>query len=164
MVLFLIAGCGEPQKRLKNGEAAPGFSLERLDGNQVSFPDQYRGRIVAIRFWADWCPFCEDEMKQLEPVYEKYRDHGLVILALNVRQDRAKANRFIKRLNITYDTLLDREGEVARSYGVIGLPTTYFVDAKGVLKTRIIGESTPETFERIIIKLMQEKTVAQDGG
>jgi len=106
--------------------------------------------VVAIRYWADWCPFCESEMNQLEPVYRKYRDQGLVILAINVRQDRDTAKEFISRLNVSYDTLLDVEGEVARLYGVMGLPTTFFVERDGRLRSRILGESTPETFEQIV--------------
>jgi peroxiredoxin len=65
---------------------------------------------------------------------------------------------FIAKLNISYDTLLDFEGEVARSYGVSGLPTTFIIDGKGVLRSRIIGESTPETFEKAILAAMPETT------
>lgn len=152
--VLLLAGCGEEGRQPVNGEPAPAFTLERLAGGKARFPDDYRGKTVAIRFWADWCPFCEGEMKQLEPVYRKYRDRGLVILAVNVRQDRDTAARFIERLHISYDTLLDLDGTVAREYGVMGLPTTFFVDRAGVLQTRILGESTPEMFEKIILELM----------
>jgi cytochrome c biogenesis protein CcmG/thiol:disulfide interchange protein DsbE len=165
MFLLLLAlqlsACGEEQKQPVNGEPAPTFTLERLEGGTTQFPADYKGRVVAIRFWADWCPFCEGEMRLLEPVYQKYREQGLTILALNVRQDRDTAERFIKELNISYDTLLDIEGEVARSYGVSGLPTTFFVDGNGILQRRIIGESTPETFEQIILEIMQSSRQQQ---
>jgi peroxiredoxin len=156
LLLFTtLYGCGEEQKYPINGEPAPAFTLERLEGGTTQFPADYRGQVVAIRFWADWCPFCSSEMRLLEPVYQKYRDRGLTILALNVRQDRETAAAFIKELNISYDTLLDIEGEVARSYGVSGLPTTLFVDGKGILHGRIIGESTAETFEQMVLEIMQ---------
>jgi peroxiredoxin len=154
-IALVLGSCGEPQNRLLNGDPAPGFLLERLEGGQARFPEQYRGRVVAIRFWADWCPFCEGEMKLLEPVYRKYRERGLTILAVNVRQDRATAREFIEKLAISYDTLLDLEGEVARSYGVNGLPTTFIIDGNGVLRNRIIGESTPDTFEKAILAAME---------
>ncbi len=96
-------------------------------------------------------------MKQLEPVYRKYRDQGLVILAINVRQDRKTAGTFIRQLGISYDTLLDEEGEVARNYGVMGLPTTFFVDSDGILISKVLGESTPEVFEKIITGIMQSR-------
>ena len=77
-----------------------------------------------------------------------------MILAVNVRQTPEAAERFISKLNISYDTLLDREGEVARKYGVMGLPTTFFITREGVLKSRILGESTPDAFEKIILELL----------
>ncbi len=155
LLLTMLSGCGEGQRQPLNGEPAPAFTLEKLEGGTTQFPADYQGQVVAIRFWADWCPFCSGEMRLLEPVYQKYRGQGLTILALNVRQDRATADAFIKELNISYDALLDIEGEVARSYGVSGLPTTFFVDGKGILQRRIVGESTPEIFEQIVLEIMQ---------
>ena len=150
---LLVAGCGEESVQLANGQPAPQFSLQQLEGGATRFPEDYAGKVVALRFWADWCPFCESEMVALEPVYRKYRDQGLVILAINVRQDRETARKFIAKLNISYDVLLDLEGEVARRYGVLGLPTTFFVDREGILRKRILGESTPELFEQIVQEL-----------
>ena len=151
---LLLSGCGGDDKQLVNGEPAPGFKLERLETGYLDFPSDLKGKVVAIRYWADWCPFCESEMTQLEPVYRKYRDRGLVVLAINVRQDRDTAQKFINKLNISYDTLLDVEGEVARLYGVMGLPTTFFVERDGRLRSRILGESTPEVFEQIIKEML----------
>jgi peroxiredoxin len=151
---LLLTGCGEQAPQLQRGEPPPAFALSRLDGEQATFPLQFAGEVVAVRFWADWCPFCESEMQAIEPVYRRYRDQGLVILAVNVRQDRSTAAAFIDKLDITYDTLLDPEGDVARAYGVLGLPTTFMIDRDGRLHARIIGESTPEVFERIVRELL----------
>lgn len=154
VVATLLAGCGEESVRLVNGQPAPGFSLEQLNGERLSVPESIKGKVVAIRFWADWCPFCKTEMQDIEPVYRQYRERGLVILAINVRQDRETAARFIRNLDISYDVLLDPEGEVARRYGVIGLPSTFIVDRNGLLHTRILGESTPTVFRKIVEELL----------
>jgi cytochrome c biogenesis protein CcmG, thiol:disulfide interchange protein DsbE len=149
--LTLLSGCGGSDSAgLVKGEAPPRFDLQRLDGEVMHFPEDFAGQVVVIRFWADWCPFCEGEMKAIEPVYRKYRDRGLRILALNVRQDRDTAAAFIDKLGISYDALLDQEGAVARAYGVIGLPTTFILDRQGHLATRILGESSAELFEQIV--------------
>nr|WP_178941498.1 TlpA disulfide reductase family protein [endosymbiont of Lamellibrachia barhami] len=132
----------------------PGFILDRLESGSLDFPNALRGKVVAIRFWADWCPFCESEMKNIEPVYRQKQERGLVILAINVRQDRKTAAAFIRKLNISYDVLLDRDGEVARRYGVIALPTTFIVDRQGNLHTRILGESTSKLFHKIVEELL----------
>ena len=153
-IVLLLFGCGEEAPQLINGEPAPEFTLQRMEGGKASFPADLKGKVVAIRFWADWCPFCESEMKQIEPVYQKYQDKGLVILAVNVRQDQETVEKFINKLGISYDTLMDIEGDVARHYGVMGLPTTFFVNRDGTLKSRILGESTPETFEQIVLEML----------
>lgn len=154
LMLFVLAGCGDEVSVLSKGQAMPGFTLEQLESGSLRFPEDLHGKLVAIRFWADWCPFCKTEMQDIEPIYRKYRDRGLVILAVNVRQDRETAKRFIRKLDISYDVLLDRKGEVARSYGVLGLPTTFIVDPDGKLHTKILGESTPELFEKIIGEIL----------
>jgi len=155
LAALLLHGCGEQPVAPVNGKPAPGFTLERLAGGTLELPAQLRGKVVAVRFWADWCPFCEEEMTALEPVYRKYQSSGLEILAINVRQDNDTVQRFVDKLGINYPVLLDREGKVARNYAVMGLPTTFFVDRSGTLRRRILGESTPETFEQILLELLK---------
>ena len=84
-----------------HGPPAPAFTLNRLDGTTIQFPEHYRDKIVAIRFWADWCPFCKTEMADLEPVYRHYHDRGLVILAINVMQSPEDVRAFTERLGIS---------------------------------------------------------------
>lgn len=154
LVGLLLASCGEETQQIPNGAQPPGFTLPRLEGGNSRFPEDYRGQVVMIRFWADWCPFCKGEMTALEPVYQRLRDRGLQILAVNVRQDAQTAHAFVSKLGIGYQTLLDSSGEVARAYGVQGLPTTFFVGRDGALHNRILGESTPELTERLVSDLL----------
>ena len=150
----LLMGCGADTVHLSDGQKAPEFRLSYLDQGDAHFPDDYAGKIVIVRFWADWCPFCETEMTAIEPLYRQYRQQGVVVLALNVRQDRETAAAFIDRLGISYDVLLDQEGETARAYGVIGLPTTFFITREGHIHTKIIGESTPRVFETVLTEML----------
>ncbi|KAB2926789.1 MAG: TlpA family protein disulfide reductase [Candidatus Contendobacter sp.] len=154
ILLVLLVGCEQESPAIKIGAPAPAFGLARLEGPTIRFPEQYRGQVVAIRFWADWCLYCHDEMKALEPVYRRYRDRGLVILAVNVMQPPETVRPFVERLGISYDVLLDRQGEVMRGYRVMGLPMTFVVDRQGAVRARIVGESTPEVFERTIAGLL----------
>ena len=151
---MLITGCENRLPKVKIGAPAPNFTLNRLDGTTMQFPENYRDKIVAIRFWADWCPFCKTEMADLEPVYRQYHGRGLVILAINVMQSPADVRAFTERLGISYEVLLDSRGEVMRRYGVMGLPMTFIVDRHGVIKTRIAGESTADAFASIIDPLL----------
>jgi peroxiredoxin len=151
LLLILLAGCDAVTPLgVKINTPAPMFSLEQLKGPSVRFPEDYQGKVVVVRFWADWCAFCRSEMKALEPVYQQYRDRGLVILAVNVMQPLGTVQSFVKELGISYDVLLDPQGEVTRRYQVMGLPMTVIVDRGGVIRSRILGESTPEVFTKAI--------------
>jgi len=154
LLSVLLTGCEQNVTAAKTDSPAPAFTLERLDGPNVHFPEQYRGQVVAIRFWADWCPYCHAEMQALEPVYRQYRDRGLAILAVNVLQPLETVRSFVQGLDISYEVLLDPQGAVTRDYRVMGLPMTFIVDRQGVIRARIVGESTPEVFERAITTLL----------
>ncbi|HOB61301.1 MAG TPA: TlpA disulfide reductase family protein [Candidatus Competibacteraceae bacterium] len=153
-LLGLLMACEQELPAIKIGTPAPAFTLDRLDGPSAHFPEDYRGKVVAIRFWADWCPFCRNEMTALEPVYRQYHDQGLVILAVNVMQAPETARKFVEQLGISYEVLLDRQGEALRRYQVMGLPMTFIVDRQGVTRARIVGESTSEVFAQAIEGLL----------
>jgi peroxiredoxin len=112
------------------------------------------GKVVVVRFWADWCRFCEKEMTEIEQVYKELSGRGLRVLAVNVGQDRETAQRFVERLELSYTTLLDPESETARNYGVIGLPTTFFIDRQGRIHSKILGESDASIFRQAVEPLL----------
>lgn len=153
LMALLWPGCRDAPQ-LVPGQAVPAFALERLDGTRITFPSALRGKVVALRFWATWCPYCTPEMRAIEPIYRRHRGEGLVVLAVNVRQDRKTAKVFAEKLGISYDVLLDESGDVARKYGVTGLPITFFIGRDGRLHNRILGESTPEVFDRVVKELL----------
>lgn len=153
VLVLLLAACSAETALPKIGQPAPAFNLERLDGSRVQFPADLKGKVVAVQFWADWCPPCINEMIALAPVYAKYQAQGLVILAVNMRQDKAIVEKRVAQINAPYEYLLDTEGIAALAYGVETLPISFIVDREGVIKTRILGESTPQTFEEIILEL-----------
>lgn len=149
LVLFLVA-CNEEHKPAISGQAAPAFTLDRLAGGTLHFPVDLKGRKVAILFWADWCPPCLSEMKALAPVYAKYRSQGLEILAINLRQDKTTVAKLVKQMNLPYVFLLDINGEVAQRYSVKNLPASFIMNEENIIKTRMLGETTAETFEQLV--------------
>jgi len=155
-LLFLLAACGgEPTAKLNLGDAAPAFATQRPDGVKVDFPAAAAGRPLVIRFWADWCKYCEPEMKAIDAVYRRHREKGLEVFAINAGQDQATVEAFIRKLGVTYPVLLDEQSSIAKRYGVVGLPTTYFVDAKGVVRGKVIGEADEAVFERHALELLK---------
>ncbi|MDP2794628.1 MAG: TlpA disulfide reductase family protein [Sulfurisoma sp.] len=145
---LLLASCEGGAPKLNTGDKAPAFSAVKPDGTIVTFPGDYAGKPVVIRFWADWCRYCEGEMKLIENVYQRQKNHGLQVLAINAGQDRETVVAFMRKIGVSYPALLDEKSEIARRYGVVGLPTTYFVGADGVVKSKVVGEADEATFER----------------
>jgi peroxiredoxin len=159
---LLLVGCDGDRPVIANDEPAPLFELERLAGGRTRL-DGLETTVVALRFWADWCPFCRREMRELEPVYLRLHGRGLEILAVNVGQDRARVERFVERADYSYPTLLDPDSAIARRYGVIAIPVTYFIDRDGIVRGRILGESDAATFERMVLPLLDPPPLEPDG-
>jgi peroxiredoxin len=154
--ILLVAACsGEQAARLNMGDPAPAFRTQRLDGSAVIFPAAAAGKPLVIRFWADWCKYCEPEMKAIEAVYQRHKGKGLEVFAINAGQERPAVAAFISKLGVTYPVLLDESASIAKRYGVVGLPTTYFVDAKGVVRGKVIGEADEAIFERHALELLK---------
>ncbi len=159
LILFIFLalsciGCREKQVQLKVGDVAPRFSLSGLDGRKTTVPDDFRGKVVVIRFWADWCSACAREMPAVDYVYHKYRERGLVVLAVNVGQPRDVAQAFVTNLKISYPVLLDTYSLTAKKYGVPRVPFTFVLDRSGVIRSKILGETERKTFEGIIVNLL----------
>ena len=132
---------------------APAFSLDRLDRDGTLSLAQLRGKPLVVNFWASWCGPCKDEAPVLQQTYERYRDQGLVVLGIDVKDFREDARRFMRRYGITYPVVYDGKGSTIGRWGLQGYPETFFVDRTGKLVgERIAGavdtERNRETFER----------------
>ena len=138
---------------------APGFALADMDGEQHRLAD-YAGKVVLVNFWATWCPPCRREMPALEALYLKYRERGLVVLAVNQWEDADHVFAYMGQLNVfpTFPVLFDPESRVSADYGVKGLPTSFLVDRQGRLVYRAIGgrEFDHPDIERLLHTLLQE--------
>jgi len=120
------------------GESLEGFSLQDISGNQVSLAD-FSGKPLVINFWATWCKPCENEMPLLREIAQK-SPNGLQVIGINVEEDVYIVNNFQQKIGINFPILLDSNGNVADQYLINGYPTTFFVDASGVLRAINIGE------------------------
>lgn len=156
IISLFLAACGSetPKANINIGSIAPTFQTFRVDGGAEHFPAAYFGKPLVVRFWADWCKYCEGEMKAIETVYQANQGK-LQVLAINAGQDKATINAFIKKIGVTYPALLDENSAIARSYGVVGLPTTFFIDGKGIVRGKIVGEADEATFARNVQELLQ---------
>jgi peroxiredoxin len=117
---------------------APDFTLENLEGKKVSLKD-YRGKVVFLNFWATWCPPCRLEMPSMNRLYNEYKDKGLVILAINLRENADRARTYRDQEELDFPILLDRNGEVGLMFGVRSIPATYLIDRTGTVIGGALG-------------------------
>jgi cytochrome c biogenesis protein CcmG, thiol:disulfide interchange protein DsbE len=154
-VLLLLAACGDSGGKAPHvGDAPPAFRLAALDGAVVDYPAQLSGKVVVLRFWATWCPFCKGEMRVTQAVWGAARDKGLEVLAVNAGQEKGDIVDFVAKLGVSYPVLLDPGSKVTRQYGVTGLPMTLFVGRDGKVRDRILGETDEATFRRKVEELL----------
>jgi len=119
----------------QEGFLAPDFSLTTMSGETYSL-SALRGNVVVVNLWASWCLPCRAEMPAIQRVYEKYKDAGLVVLAVNsTSQDNtASVDAFITELGLTFPVVMDYDGKVANLYRLSALPTTFFIGRDGVIR------------------------------
>lgn len=139
----------------REGFLAPDFTLDLLTGDQVAL-SELRGKVVVVNFWATWCLPCRVETPALEKAYEQYKDSGLVILGVNLtNQDSiSEVEAFVQEFALTYPVLLDRDGAVSYLYQIQGLPTTFFINREGIIRTVLVGGPMSETFIRSKIEAL----------
>jgi len=111
-------------------EPAPDFTLKNQAGENVRLEDM-RGQVVMLNFWASWCGPCRQEMPLMDEIYEEYEKFGFTILAVNVDEDAADADRFLSTVPVTFPILYDGESRVSELYGVDAMPTTVMIDRSG---------------------------------
>jgi peroxiredoxin len=134
-------------------EAAPDFTLQTPAGEEVRLSD-YRGQVVLLNTWATWCPPCRAEMPDLEAYYQQHQVDGFVVLAVNSQENPDTVAAFLGEHDFTFPVLLDPEGEVMKEYGVLGLPTSFFIDRDGIMRGVWSGQLTPERLKELVNPLL----------
>jgi len=123
------------------GRLAPPIELATLDGSQTSLAS-YHGRPVVVNFWATWCEPCKQEMPALQAETDSHPD--LVVLGVDNIEPAVRVKPYVEQLGISFPVVLDQDGSVAEEYEVIGMPTSFFVDRSGVLRSVYRGALTPD--------------------
>lgn len=113
---------------------------------------ELRGRPLLINFWASWCDPCVKEMPALQRVAD---DTGVTVLGVDYIDQEDKAIELAERLGITYELVRDDDGEFGRQVGLMGTPTTLFVDRDGTIVRRLTGELTEEQMREVIAAELQ---------
>jgi thiol-disulfide isomerase/thioredoxin len=116
---------------------ASDFELETLSGEKIHLAD-LRGKPVVINFWATWCGPCRIEMPLLQKYYDLYSP-DVAVLAINYDEPVEKVRSYIEELGLSFPILLDPHTKVENLYYVRAFPTTFFLDADGIIRYQHIG-------------------------
>ena len=140
----LVAAAGRAQGRRDGarvrGHRADGstYQLTDLDGKPIRLAD-LRGKAVWVNFWTTWCPPCQSEVPILRDLSERYKDRGLVLVAISVQETSpADVAAYAARYQLPYTIGFDGSGKIFHAYKAYGLPTQVFIDPNGVIDS-IVG-------------------------
>ena len=137
------------------GKPAPPFELPLLEAPDKTFSAKEQlGKVWLLNVWASWCAGCRDE----HPLLVDYsRGGGAPLYGLNYKDRRDDGIAWLKRYGNPYRlSFYDSEGKVGIDYGVYGVPETYVIDKRGVIRYKRIGPVTPEVMAKAIVPLVRE--------
>jgi len=134
---------------------APDFKLKNLEGQQREL-SEFRGKIVLLNFWATWCGPCRVEIPDIRTVYNKYKEQDFVVLAIDIGETSSAVSRFVKQFDMNFPVLLDSNLAVARQYDCFSIPTSFFLDRRGVIREVRIGTMSQSYIEQVVSRLLKE--------
>jgi cytochrome c biogenesis protein CcmG, thiol:disulfide interchange protein DsbE len=147
-LLFAPSGKAGSPGVLSVGQTAPNFTAQvAADGKVISLA-QYKGHPVVINFWGTFCAPCRSETPLLQRTYAAHSSAGLVILGIDQGEPADSVVQYGKDYGLTYPLIADGVLKVNKAYGVTALPVTYFVDAKGIIRTASNGVLTPDSLAK----------------
>lgn len=147
LVLFLCAFSSVPSRKV--GNRAPDFTLSVAGSSaKVTLSEINKESPVLLVFWATWCPSCREEMPELNNWQKTKTPKGLKILAVNVEESKPDVEEFIKQNKLKYQVLMDEEGKVANSYGLVGIPVAIYLEKGG--EVLYYGYQLPQNIDTLL--------------
>jgi cytochrome c biogenesis protein CcmG, thiol:disulfide interchange protein DsbE len=121
--------------------------------------DALRGRVVYVDFWASWCGPCRESFPWMKEMQQRYGDRGLVVVGINVDQDRELANQFLNAFRPQFRIVFDADAKLAEEFHVAGMPASYFIDRSGKQRFRHVGfrQAQRSEYEQELKSLLAEQ-------
>ena len=158
LAAFLLVGLTLNPRQVPSpliDKPAPVFQLNHLhEPEKVMASQGNLGKVWMLNVWASWCVACRDE----HPLLVQLANSGIVpIYGLNYKDERTTAMQWLKRYGDPYTiSIVDQDGKVGIDYGVYGVPETYVIDKKGIIRHKQIGPVTVDALQKTIIPLILE--------
>jgi len=127
------------------------FKVESLDGNTITL-SHFRGKTIAVNFWATWCAPCRQEMPALASYYQEHRDKDFVLLSINTGETADAATNFVEQYGFSFPIGLDPNGSLRERLGINGLPVTLIINPSGKITYRHTGMITIDVLHAKVIE------------
>jgi cytochrome c biogenesis protein CcmG/thiol:disulfide interchange protein DsbE len=121
------------------GKPAAAFSLRSLDGRGVVSLVKLRGHPVIVNFWASWCADCKIEHANLVAAWQQYGPAGVKFVGIDYQDSASDARQFMRQEGGRWSVVGDPSQRTAVDYGVYGVPETFFIDKRGIVRYKTIG-------------------------
>ena len=144
-----VAGVQQPPAA---GDSAPGFTATDIDGTPISL-EGLRGKPVWLVFMATWCTGCRTEIPDIQGVVAS-RGDAVRVVVIYVGESRNTVSDYSKRVGNDFPEVVDQDQQISAAYGIMGVPTHYFIDAGGVVRQRHVGVLSPDAMTQAIQNAM----------
>ncbi|MDP4086717.1 MAG: thiol-disulfide oxidoreductase ResA [Bacillota bacterium] len=139
----------DDQLKVSVGQKAPDFILKDLQGHKHRLSD-YKGQGVFLNFWGTWCKPCETEMPYINNQYQKFKDKGVQVLAVNISESNVAVENFAEIHKLDFPIVIDKDGQVQAAYGIDPLPATFLIDKDGKVVKYYTGQLSEETVKDLM--------------
>ncbi len=140
------------------GEAAPPLVVPQVGGGTIDLA-ALRGKPVWVNFMATWCPPCQDEFPLMNGFAARYADDGLVVLAIDVKEEEGLVAAFAQGLSATFPLGLDGDGSVSEAWDALALPVHFWIDTEGVVRDGSLGGIGPDVMASGLQTILPEVDV-----
>ena len=134
------------------GQHAPQFALQDLDGKTISLKD-FGSKVIIVDFWATWCGPCRMEIPHLNQLYLENKSRGLQIVGVSMDDGSDAVKQFLLKNRVDYPVVMGNDGIASDFGGVEGLPTKFIIDRNGNIVRKLVGYQVAE-LERTIRELL----------
>lgn len=144
----------EAKFELSNLQVTNNFSLKTINGEVIKLSD-LKGKPVILNFFTTWCPTCKEELPELIKFQNKYgSEYNFLSINYTIYEigKKEKIVNYARNNHINFPILFDTTGEVGKKFGVITIPTTFFIDKNGNIVKKNIGPVTFEELEKFVLE------------
>ncbi len=132
------------------GKKSPDFTVDTFKSGKVNMTQFRNNQPAMIFFWATWCPHCRAQLKELNAKGNEIEKKGIKVILVDVGETAQEVKPYVERNKIMFDVFLDEDNAISDKYGIIGVPTFFFVNKDGMIVDA--EHYFPENYEEILKK------------